>query len=205
MDSFFSSVLEILPEKDQELVKKYLFNQLLDAMNFLHEDRGMLHLDLKPENIMIDKKEGVLKLVDFGISKTSETTKNTKKGTEGYIDSQGSYNKQSDIYSMGMVFRKTVCDSNVNISNDFIYSSNKSRQELIQENESVNGIPEEHQDLFKIMTAEKREDRAESIKWMRNAKNEETGKPLYPFLHITKDEMTKAKQLTIDAYNKYES
>ena len=46
--------------------------QILDALNAAHE-AGILHLDLKPANIMIDK-QGAVKLIDFGASKQQSTT-----------------------------------------------------------------------------------------------------------------------------------
>ena len=42
-------------------------NQILDALNAIH-DAGIYHLDIKPDNIMVDKN-GQIKLIDFGASK----------------------------------------------------------------------------------------------------------------------------------------
>lgn len=46
---------------------KTLFPQILDALDVAHK-AGILHLDLKPANIMVDK-QGNVKLIDFGASK----------------------------------------------------------------------------------------------------------------------------------------
>ncbi|ENN76345.1 cyclin-dependent kinase 2 [Dendroctonus ponderosae] len=51
----------------QELVKSYM-KQLLDAMAYLHSHR-ILHRDLKPQNLLVDK-EGHIKLADFGLSRS---------------------------------------------------------------------------------------------------------------------------------------
>lgn len=44
------------------------FSQLLDAVEFLHQN-GICHRDIKPENIIIDRNKNFLKLIDFGLSK----------------------------------------------------------------------------------------------------------------------------------------
>ncbi|KAH9365847.1 hypothetical protein HPB48_012303 [Haemaphysalis longicornis] len=52
---------------DTRQVRSYL-RQILEALLFCHM-RGILHRDLKPQNLLIDEK-GTIKVVDFGLART---------------------------------------------------------------------------------------------------------------------------------------
>ena len=76
------------------------------------ERYGLVHRDIKPENIMI-KDDGVVKLVDFGVVKSSEadtlrTMSNTVFGTPNYISPEQAMDSskvdcRADVYSLGIV------------------------------------------------------------------------------------------------------
>lgn len=40
-------------------------SQLLSALQWLHR-RNIAHLDLKPENVLVDQDSGIVKLIDLG-------------------------------------------------------------------------------------------------------------------------------------------
>ncbi|MDR1407517.1 MAG: serine/threonine protein kinase [Tannerella sp.] len=97
----------VLPEKK---VLKYVY-QVGQALEFVHQ-KNILHLDIKPNNILIDSKNNA-RLIDFGISKrydieqqeTSTTMLTLSKGfasIEQY-DTEGvqSFSPCPDIYSLG--------------------------------------------------------------------------------------------------------
>ncbi|MDR0794603.1 MAG: serine/threonine protein kinase [Tannerella sp.] len=97
----------VLPEKQ---VLRYIA-QIAQALDFVHR-KSILHLDIKPSNILIDRKNNA-RLIDFGVSKrydieqqeTSTTMLTVSKGfapIEQY-DNEGTLNFSPcpDIYSLG--------------------------------------------------------------------------------------------------------
>ena len=88
--------------------------QLFDVLNYCHE-AGVLHRDIKPLNLIIDRK-GKLKLVDFGLAKTADqtqlTTDGAMMGTIRYMPPEMLYGNpitmQSDLYSAALVAYELV-------------------------------------------------------------------------------------------------
>jgi serine/threonine-protein kinase len=85
-----------------------IIKQILAGVGFAHS-KGFIHRDLKPSNIIINK-EGVAKIMDFGISKAiyekGITKTGTKIGTLLYMSPEQiraeEPTRQSDIYSIGI-------------------------------------------------------------------------------------------------------
>ena len=87
--------------------------QLADGLQAVHET-GVLHRDIKPNNIIIDDN-GNPRLVDFGLAQSFEGTGATELtksgyvvGTLGFISPEvllgSSATQQSDVYQLGAVF-----------------------------------------------------------------------------------------------------
>ncbi|GKV67752.1 serine/threonine protein kinase [Sporosarcina sp. NCCP-2716] len=84
--------------------------QLVAAISNAHHN-GIVHRDVKPQNILMDE-EGNVKITDFGIAMaltaTSHTKTNSVLGTVHYLSPEqargGMATKKSDIYSLGIVF-----------------------------------------------------------------------------------------------------
>ncbi|MDW8252224.1 MAG: serine/threonine-protein kinase, partial [Myxococcales bacterium] len=87
--------------------------QLLDALDAAHLE-GMIHRDVKPENVFI-QRSGVVKLLDFGVAKalqgnapaTPITAAGVAIGTPRYMapeQAQGQrVDRRSDVYAVGLV------------------------------------------------------------------------------------------------------
>jgi eukaryotic-like serine/threonine-protein kinase len=92
----------------------HLIFQLLDAVGALHQ-QGICHRDLKLENILYSPTKGV-KLGDFGLIKTeivqSLTQTGVLVGTAQYFPPEyikrGTFNQQSDIYSLGILLYELI-------------------------------------------------------------------------------------------------
>src|SRR5690625_1075484 len=86
-----------------------IMKQLTNAISHAHAN-GLIHRDIKPQNVLIDK-QGNVKVTDFGIalalSATALTQTNSVLGSVHYLSPEqargGIATKKSDIYSLGIV------------------------------------------------------------------------------------------------------
>jgi len=96
------------PMTEEEVME--LLPQILDALSCAHQE-GILHLDLKPANIMVNK-QGEVKLIDFGASKQQSatvgaTTSTAVSYTSGYAPREQmeqnpkKFGPWTDFYALG--------------------------------------------------------------------------------------------------------
>lgn len=143
-----------LPES---LVMNYL-QQLLSALQVVHE-KNIWHLDIKPENIMVDRNNHVY-LIDFGASKHIEQSSGTLTTSSMLVGSPGYYPPEqsavtmknigawTDIYALGatlynLLTRRNPPTFDVIISEgrnafSFPYSISSKTQDLIVRMMKVN-------------------------------------------------------------------
>jgi serine/threonine-protein kinase len=78
--------------------------QICNVLEYLHQ-RGLIYRDMKPSNVMVDHKDGRIKIVDFGIANHFKPAEAGKPiGTQGYSPPeqyQGFAAPTSDIYALG--------------------------------------------------------------------------------------------------------
>ncbi|MBO7112419.1 MAG: Ig-like domain-containing protein [Bacteroidaceae bacterium] len=103
---------------EQESIDSIL--KLCSAVNCMHEHK-MLHLDIKPKNVMLDE-DGQLYLIDFGLSKQytadgePESSTSIGLGTPGYApveqaehqDGDKKFRTTIDIYALGATLFKML-------------------------------------------------------------------------------------------------
>jgi len=83
--------------------------QVASALAFAHS-RGLIHRDVKPQNILVTS-DGIAKVTDFGIARSTSASQMTRTGmvlgTVHYISPEQAQGKtatpQSDIYSLGVI------------------------------------------------------------------------------------------------------
>lgn len=82
-----------------------IFLEILDTVGFLHE-RGVVHLDIKPNNVIIKPDRGV-KLIDLGIASRMGEFSSVVAGTPPYMPPEqwdnGTLGTYTDIYALGML------------------------------------------------------------------------------------------------------
>ncbi|OHT13418.1 AGC family protein kinase [Tritrichomonas foetus] len=95
------------PVRSEIQIFKY-FKQICEAIDYLHNEKHIVHRDIKGENILFDEFYNI-KLIDFGFSKLNinDEKMSTRCGSPVYSSPEiikgESYNEKTDIWSLGIL------------------------------------------------------------------------------------------------------
>ena len=101
------TMTEWLAENPTRESRRRIFGELLAAVGYMHK-RGVLHNDLKPDNILISRSDDTLKIIDFGLSDNdayylARTLGCTPRYASPELRERGVLDARSDIYSVGVI------------------------------------------------------------------------------------------------------
>ena len=105
------TLTEYLAERPDTMARQRVFEQLLSATAYLHK-AGVLHNDLKPDNILITRTNHDVRLIDFGFSDDdSHDRLRALGGTRAYASPElaaqaHGIDTRSDIYSLGRIMQQ---------------------------------------------------------------------------------------------------
>ena len=99
-----------LAENPSQAMRRRVFEQLLQAVAYMHRS-GIVHNDIKPENILVTRADNDVRLIDFGLADDDAHYLTRTLGcTPTYASpellmQETDIDARSDIYSLGMIMR----------------------------------------------------------------------------------------------------
>lgn len=94
-------------------IRLYIY-RILEGLNYCHS-MGIMHRDIKPQNVLIDKEKAIVKIVDWGLADYYLPSKEYNvrvasryyKGPELLVNNKY-YSYSLDIWSLGCMFAGMV-------------------------------------------------------------------------------------------------
>ena len=107
LEDYINKISGPIPEE----IATAMMKEILSAIHYAHQQK-VVHLDIKPSNIMITK-EGDIKILDFGISADlNQEMSNRRMGTPMYMSPEQIYgrgvNHKTDIWALGITYHQML-------------------------------------------------------------------------------------------------
>lgn len=127
----------------------YILKHLLQGIGYAHQ-RGFIHRDIKPSNIILNK-DGITKIMDFGISKSlmdnNMTKTGSKIGTVYYMSPEQirghDVTNRSDIYSIGCtIYEMIVGQPPFDSTSEYEVMDGHLKRNVPKISERVTGLPD---------------------------------------------------------------
>lgn len=170
---FASHKIRQMPNSVERICRLYL--QVLDALSYLHS-RGILHLDIKPSNIMMENGSN-LRLMDLGIAcemnKINNDNSDVFWGTPKYAAPEqfpnslyAGISRATDIYQAGVTLFELLTGLNPFASQSLTEASMKHASICLP---YVKGIPVELMDVLRRATDPNPSNRFQDVNDFRDA------------------------------------
>lgn len=143
-----------------------ILRDLLRAVGYCHA-QGVVHRDLKPKNVMVNR-EGQVKLLDFGVAANEDNLVQTQIGSilgsfhySSPEQNQGqSVDERSDLYSLGLIFYELLTGRRALDGTTLLMVLHQQTEgNLPRPGTYHEGLPQVLDELFAQMTATRRQDR----------------------------------------------
>lgn len=180
-----------------------IIKSVADALIYMHEEKHMLHLDLKPGNVM-RRNDGHIFLIDFGLSKhystdgQPETSTTIGLGTAGYAPIEqgnkaknGEFRPTIDVYALGATFYKLLTRETPPPASDLV-----SDDELLENKLREKGLSD---NLIKVVTeamCPNVRKRTQSVREFRDALTDYSVQMSSPIKSTTEEETVVVKKVT---------
>jgi tRNA A-37 threonylcarbamoyl transferase component Bud32 len=160
--------------------KLSLATQVTDAVWHAHQ-RGVAHLDLKPQNILLSSSEDgsgpVAKVADWGLSKMLLENSASVEGLSPQYsapeqfdaDEHGSPDNKTDIFQLGVIFYELFAGQHPFGGSATAAIHGILNASPVPPREHAPGLPEKIDDIVLTAMAKSKSDRYEAVVYMRDA------------------------------------
>jgi len=181
IDSFISQTMKSSPAKIRVPKICEMLYPIMDALAYLH-DKGVVHLDIKPSNIMVENGRNV-RLMDLGIAHVDSkfehgggSSSSGLMGTPKYaapeqfmtnlVSNNLTLSPKTDIYEVGVTLYELLTGNNP-FTSKTLQGAIKLHNELILPYSK--DVPKAVIDVLRVATAPRQEDRFQSMSAFKNA------------------------------------